>query len=163
MRRRLLLALPGVGALVASRAFGGETQETAARGDGAAPRVSRKALTKHSGLKAAFKVPKSAAKQAKYLNSLTALLSLTPAQQEQAATVFAKAASARVAAHVDLQAAHQTLADAVKNNDTAAIARVSKALGAFTSQRISNGALANAAFFQLLTPDQQTKLSQFQG
>ena len=162
MMRRSLLALPGVGALVASRAFG-QTQETAAPSVGATPRVSHKTLTKHSGLKAAFKVPKSAAKQTKYLNSLTALLSLTPAQQEQAATIFANAAGTRVAAHSELQAVHQTLADAVKNNDATSISRASRSLGALLSQRISNGALANAAFFQLLTPDQQIKFSQFQG
>lgn len=162
MRRRFLLALPGIGALVASRAMG-QTREMAVPIDGAAPHVSRKTLTKHSGLKAAFKVPKSAAKQTKYLNSLTAVLSLTPAQQEQAATIFANAAGARVTAHGNLQAAHKTLADAVKNNDTASISRASTALGFLMAQRISNGALANAAFFQLLTPDQQAKLSQFQG
>ncbi|MGB7759665.1 MAG: hypothetical protein WBL61_07550 [Bryobacteraceae bacterium] len=162
MRRRLLLALPGLGALVAGRAFG-QGEGTATPGDNAAPRVSRKTLTKHSGLKAAYKVPKSAAKQAKYLNSLTALLSLTPAQQEQAATIFASAASARVAAHASHQAAHQALSDAVRNNDANAISRTSRILGNLTSQHISNGALANAAFFQILTSDQQSKLSQFQG
>lgn len=162
MRRRFLLALPGIGALVANRALG-QTQETAAIRDSAGPRVSRKTLTKHSGLKAAFKVPKSAAKQAKYLNSLAAVLSLSSAQQEQATAIFADAASARVAAHGNLQAAHKTLADAVKTNDTAGISRASTTLGALMAQRISNGALANAAFFQLLTPDQQTRLSQFQG
>jgi len=162
MRRRFLLALPGIGALVANRAFG-QTQETAAVSEGASLRLSRKTLTKHSGAKAAYKVPKSAAKQVKYLNSMTALLSLTPAQQEQAAAIFANAASARTAAHANLQAAHRQLAAAVTNNDSAAISRTSAALGVLMSQRFSSGAMANAAFFQLLTPDQQSKLAQFQG
>jgi len=162
MRRRFLLALPGIGALVANKAFG-QTQGTSAVSDGAPLRISRKTLTKHSGSKAAYKVPKSAAKQVKYLNTMTALLSLTPAQQEQAAAIFANAASARVRAHSDIQAAHRQLAAAVTNNDGASISRTSAALGALMSQRFSNGAMANAAFYQLLTPDQQTKLVQFQG
>jgi Spy/CpxP family protein refolding chaperone len=161
MNRRSLIALPGIAAFAASQAFG-QTQEMASASNGVVTHVSRKTLAKHTGAKAAYKVPKSAGKQVRYMNSLTALLSLTTAQQQQASAIFTNAAGTRASVHSSLKAARKALSDAVKNNDTGAISQASTALGALTSQHISNGALANAAFFQLLTPDQQTKLSQFQ-
>jgi Spy/CpxP family protein refolding chaperone len=160
MNRRSLIALPGIAAFAASQAFG-QTQETAS--DGVVPHVSSKALAKHSGSKASYKVPKSAGKQARYLNSLTALLSLSAAQKQQAATIFAGAANSRVSVHSSLKAARKALRNAVTSNDTGAISQASTALGSLTSQHIQYGALANAALFQLLTPDQQTKLSLYQG
>ena len=161
MNRRSLIALPGIAAFAATQAFG-QTQETTASG-GLVPHVSHKTLVKHTGAKAAYKIPKSAGKQVRYLNSLTALLSLTTAQQLQAATIFTNAAGTRTSIHSSLKAARKALSDAVKSSDTGAISQASTALGALTSQHISNGALANAAFFQLLTPDQQTRLVQYQG
>jgi len=161
MNRRSLIALPGIAAFAATQAFG-QTQETAAS-NGVVPHVSRRTLAKHTGAKAAYKVPKSAGKQARYLNSLTALLSLNTAQRQQAAAIFTGAANARVSVHSSLKAARKALRDAVKSNDTGSISQVSTALGSLTSQHISYGALANAAFFQLLTPDQQSKLAQYQG
>jgi hypothetical protein len=143
--------------LAASRAFS-QTQTTAPATGTGTP-ISRKALVKHSGSKSAYKLPTSAAKQTKYLNSLTALLSLTSTQQQQAAGIFANAATAGVSIHTSLKAARKALKDAVKNNDYGAISQVSNALGALTAQHVSNGALANAAFFQLLTQDQQTTMS----
>ena len=162
MNRRVLIALPGIAAFAASRAFG-QTQEVAVPGDGAVAHVSRKALTKHSGSKAAYKVPKNATKQTRYLGSLTALLSLTPTQQQQAAGIFTNAASTLASVRSNLKAARKALSEAVRNNDTGRISQASTALGALTSQYVSNGALANAAFVQLLTADQQAKLSQFRG
>ena len=159
MNRRSLIALPGIAAFAASQAFG-QTQETTPE---VVPHVSRKTLAKHTGAKAAYKVPKSPGKQARYLNSLTALLSLTTAQRQQAAAIFAGAANARISVSSSLKAGRKALRDAVKNNDTGSISQASTAIGSLTSQHISYGALANAAFFQLLTPDQQTKMSQYQG
>jgi hypothetical protein len=161
MNRRSLIALPGIAAFAASQAFG-ETQETTSS-DGVAPHMSTKTLIKHSGAKAAYKVPKSAAKQTRYLNSLTALLSLTSAQQSTAAAIFANAASTRASVHSSLKAARKALQDAVKNNDSGAVTQASAALGVLTGQKIANGAAANSAIFQLLTPAQQAKLSQFRG
>jgi hypothetical protein len=108
--------------------------------------VSRKTLAKHTGAKAAYKVPKSAGKQARYLNSLTALLALTTAQQQQASVIFANANGTRASVHSSLKAARKALSDAVRANDAGAISQASTALGALTSQHISNGALANAEF-----------------
>lgn len=162
MNRRLLIALPGVAAFAASRAWG-QTEEADAAGNGVLTHVSKKALAKHTGAKSAYKVPKNATKQAKYLSSLTVLLSLTPTQQQEAAAILTNAASTRASIHASLKAARRALSGAVQNNDTGGIAQASTALGTLMAQYISNGAAANAALFQFLTPDQQTKMSQLLG
>lgn len=161
MERRIFVALPGVAALAASRAFG-QTPDTDGPGGGTGPHLSRKALVKHSGSKGAYRVPKNAIKQAQYVSTLTALLSLTSSQQQQVADIYTNAATMRATVTTSLKAARKALRDAVKNNDTGGIAQASATLGTLTGQFVSNGAIANAAVFQLLTPDQQTKLSQFQ-
>lgn len=160
MRRRTLIALPGLAALAATQAIG----QTDQRGTGfPVPHISKKAIAKHSGLKSTYKVPKSAAKQTKYINSLSVLLALTAVQQEQATALFASAAATSVSLHASLKAARKALSDGIRNNDTGGISHAAAALGAMTGQHAFNGAVANAAFFQLLNPDQQAKLSQFQG
>jgi hypothetical protein len=161
MNRRSLIALPGIAAFAASQVIG-QTQETGSS-DGVVRHVSTKTLVKHSGSKSAYKVPKSASKQNRYLNSLTALLSLSSAQQTAAAAIFTNAGSTRASLHSSLKAARKALKDAVRSNDSGAMTQTSSTLGILTGQKMANGAAANAALFQLLTPAQQTKLSQFQG
>jgi hypothetical protein len=156
-----MVALPGIAAAVASRALG-QTRDSVAANNGVVSHLNRKVLAKHSGLKSAYKVPKSAAKQAKYVNSLTALLSLSVGQQQQAATILANAAVTNKQLHINLKAARKALSDAVQANDAGTISQASAALGTLTGQHISNGALANAMVFQLLTTAQQGKLAQFQ-
>jgi len=160
MNRRSLIALPGVAAFAASQAFG-QTRETASAG--VAPHVSTKALVKHSGSKASYKIPKSAVKQARYVNSLTALLSLNSSQQSTAAAIFANAATTQASVKASLKAARNALKAAVKSNDSGAISQTSAALGVLTGQHIANGAAANAAIYQLLTTDQQARLALYQG
>lgn len=157
MNRRSLIALPGVAAFAASQAFG-QTRETAST-----PHVSTKALVKHSGSKAAYKIPKSVAKQTRYVNSLTALLSLTSSQQSTAAAIYANAATTQSSVKTSLKAARKALQAAVKTNDSGAISQTSTALGVLTGQHIANGAAANAAIVQLLTPEQQARLALVQG
>jgi hypothetical protein len=163
MNRRSLVALPGIGiaAFAASRAFA-QTPETASR-DGVVSHISAKTMVKHSGAKAAYKVPKGQAKQTRYLNSLTTLLSLTSAQQVTAAAILANAANTRASVSASLKAARKALRDAVQGNDSGAMTQASTALGVLTGQKIASGAAANAALFQLLSPAQQAKLSQYQG
>jgi Spy/CpxP family protein refolding chaperone len=93
---------------------------------------------------------------------LTTALTLTTAQQQQATTIFTNSALADTTVHDNLKTAHQSLSDAVKNNNTAAIDQVSTTIGNLTAQLTSNDAKANAAFYQILTPDQQAKLTQLQ-
>ena len=67
------------------------------------------------------------------------------------------------ATHDKMKAAHQTLHDAVKANDPAAIDLAAGSIGNLTAQLVSSQAKAHAAFFQLLTPDQQAKMVKMHG
>jgi hypothetical protein len=151
-----MIAIPGIAALVASRAFSqAEVVQNTTR------TVSTKSLTSHSGLKAAYKIPKSAKKVAKFVNTLTAMLALTPSQQQSATAIFTSAVGSHKSIKTGIKPLHVTLGAAVRNNDTVGISQTSASLSLLAAQVISNGALANAAFFQLLTPAQQATLSQF--
>lgn len=156
MERRMMLALPGLAAIAATRAFSQTENQTR-------PGVSRKALTAHSGAKSTYKIPKSTSKLNKYLNGLTALLSLTPAQQQQASAILTDAASAQASIRSSLKSVRNTLSAAVMVNDTGGISQASASLAALMGQKYSNGALANAAVFQMLTPNQQGRLAQLHG
>ena len=89
-------------------------------------------------------------------------MALTSDQQAQADAIFSSAVTARAALRGNLKTARQNLRDAVKNMDTAAIDRLSGAVGSLKAQLISVGAGANAAFYRTLTPDQQAKLAPLQ-
>ncbi len=97
-----------------------------------------------------------------HLAMLTKHLDLTAAQQQQATTIFTNAASAQTTLHASLKTAHDGLNSAIKNNDTAGIDQAAATIGNLTAQMISNHARSQAAFFQILTPDQQTKMTQFE-
>jgi Spy/CpxP family protein refolding chaperone len=91
---------------------------------------------------------------------LTTLLSLTSNQQTEATTILTNAAASAAVVRTSLQTARQSLADAVTKNDTAAIDQASTTIGNLTAQLTSTEAKSDAAFYQILTPDQQTKFSQ---
>jgi Spy/CpxP family protein refolding chaperone len=160
MNRRQMMILPGV-ALVAHRGFAQVAQRSELGSERVAPHVSHKVLLKYSSPKAISKVPKNEAKSAKYLNSLTTLLSLSSGQQAQATTIFGAAVTAHAALRNNLKTARASLSAAVKNNDSAGINQASGAIGNLTAQITAAGASANAAFYQILTPEQQSKLGQF--
>jgi hypothetical protein len=151
--------LPGV-ALVAHQVSAQVAQASGGGSTPASQRVSHKLLLKYDRPKAISKVPKTAAKLAKYLNSLNTLLALNSAQQQQAAAIFSAAVGVRAGIRSDMKVARQSLTAAIKNNDSAGIAQLSTALGNLTGQHTAAGANANAAFYQILTTDQQGKLSQ---
>jgi len=96
------------------------------------------------------------------VNFLTTLLSLTTAQQQQATTIFTGAASTEASLHANMKTAHEGLGDAVKTNNSATIEQFSTTIGNLTAQMVANQAKADAAFYLILTPDQQTKFSQFE-
>ncbi len=121
-----------------------------------------KSASKYGRAKYAYKIPKTTAKLTKYMNFLSAFLSMTSAQQQQATNIFTTAISSKSALRGQVQAAHVALSNAVKANDGTAINQASAAIGALGAQRRALGAQANASFFQLLTPAQQSTLSQFQ-
>jgi Spy/CpxP family protein refolding chaperone len=97
-----------------------------------------------------------------HLAMLTKHLDLSAAQQQQATTIFTNAAASQTTIHNSLKTAHDGLSSAIKTNDTAAIDQAAATIGNLTAQMISNHAKAQAAFFQILTPDQQTKMSQME-
>lgn len=94
---------------------------------------------------------------------LTTLLTLTTAQQQQATNIFTNSATADATVRTNLQTAHTALADAIKKNDTAGIDPAANTIGNLTAQLTSNNAKADAAFYLILTPDQQTKLASLKG
>jgi Spy/CpxP family protein refolding chaperone len=91
---------------------------------------------------------------------LTTVLSLTSAQQASATTIFTNAATTALGLRTQLKTQRQGLTTAVQNNDTATIGSVSTAIGGLVAQMVSNKATAYASFYQLLTPDQQSKFTQ---
>ena len=91
---------------------------------------------------------------------LTSLLSLTTAQQSQATTIFTNALNAVTPLQTTINTDHTSLQAAVKSNDTATIDQLASALGMAQGQIISIQNKADAAFYAILTSDQQTKLSQ---
>ena len=56
-----------------------------------------------------------------------------------------------------MRTANQSLVDAVKKNDTAAIDQVSANIGTLQGQLTAIQSKADAAFYAILTPDQQSK------
>ncbi len=94
---------------------------------------------------------------------LTTLLTLTTAQQQQATNIFTNSSTANAAVHTNLQTAHTAIKDAVKKNDNAGIDRAATTIGNLTAQLTSNDAKADAAFYLILTPDQQAKLTSLKG
>ncbi len=94
---------------------------------------------------------------ARHVQRLTTLLGLTTAQQTQATTIFINAATASQSLRTSVHTNRQSLSDAIKKNDTASIDTLSTALGTLTGQLTSIQAKADAAFYAILTADQQAK------
>ena len=158
MNRRQMVMLPGLAALATSRGF---SQTPQATGDpSTAPAtLSHKVIAHYSRLKSFYKVPKSVAKQTKYINFFTTLLSLSPSQQTELAGLFATASAAQAKVKASMKSARMRLSKAVTNNDGAGINRTTVAMGTLSAQRHTIGAGANAAFYQMLTPNQQATLN----
>jgi Spy/CpxP family protein refolding chaperone len=95
----------------------------------------------------------------RHLDFLTKQLSLTPQQQQQASTIFSEAANNAKATHDQMRTAHDSLKAAIQKNDSAGIEQAANTIGSLTTQMITSHAKAQAAFYQTLTPEQQTKMS----
>jgi hypothetical protein len=98
---------------------------------------------------------------AREVTFLTHLLTLTTAQAAQATTIFTTALNAVTPIDTQITTAQTALAAAVKTNATATIATQATAIGTLQGQIIALQAKADAAFYLLLTTDQQTKLGNF--
>ncbi|MDP8979488.1 MAG: Spy/CpxP family protein refolding chaperone [Acidobacteriota bacterium] len=93
------------------------------------------------------------------VDRLTTLLGLTTAQAAQATTIFTNALTAITPLHTNLSADNTALQAAVQNNAAAAIDTLSAAIGTLTGQIIAIQNKADAAFYAILTSDQQAKLN----
>ncbi|MFN7998919.1 MAG: Spy/CpxP family protein refolding chaperone [Bryobacteraceae bacterium] len=96
------------------------------------------------------------------LQFLTSQLSLTADQQKQATTIFSNQDAAMTSVRANLKNAHQSLEDAVKSNNLTSIEQLSSTIGNLMGQMTAAEAKARAAFYQVLTPDQQSKLTQIE-
>src|SRR5262249_46220353 len=97
-----------------------------------------------------------------HLKFMTARLGLTPEQQTQAAAIFADAEAGESSAHTGLKTARQALQDAIKSNNTVGIEQLSASIGNLTAQLTAAQYKPRAAFYQVLTPDQPSKLDQME-
>ena len=150
-RRQMILSGAAVAAGVASTARPATLSRSGA-----------KTLLKLSHPKSSSKIPKTESKRTKYLDSLNTALTLSPDQQQQAATLFTNALATRTALRSSLKTARQNLSEAVKNNNAAAVDQMSAAIGNLKAQLISTGASTHAAFYRILNADQLARLTQFQ-
>lgn len=88
---------------------------------------------------------------------LATLLSLTSAQQTQATTIFTNAYTSSQSVQTSLRTDRQSLSAAVKTNNTTMIDQISATIGTLQGQLTDIHAKAEAAFYAILTADQQTK------
>lgn len=91
------------------------------------------------------------------VDRLAQRLSLTDAQKTQATKIFTDAQTASQPIITSIQDNHTSLRDAVKKNDLGAIDQLSSTIGGLNGQLTSIQAKADAAFYAILTPDQQSK------
>ncbi len=94
---------------------------------------------------------------------LTTLLTLTTAQQAQATTIFTNEQNAIAPIQTEVQTAHTSLATAIKSNQTATIDTLTAQLGTYNGQILDIQSKAQAAFYAILTTDQQTKYDTLHG
>jgi hypothetical protein len=156
MNRRQMVILPGV-AFAATRGFA-QAQQPAATSSSSGT-VSHKALARYGRPKYAYKVPGSARKQGKYISFLTTLLSLSPGQQAETASIFAAASTSASELKPAAKANKRSLGASAGANNSVGIGQAALAIGKMAAERHTIGARANAAFFQILTADQQETLT----
>jgi Spy/CpxP family protein refolding chaperone len=88
---------------------------------------------------------------------LASYLTLTDAQKAGATSIYTNACTAGQTIQTNLQTSRQSLASAVKKNDTATIATLAATIGTLTGQLTAINSTADASFYALLTADQQTR------
>jgi Spy/CpxP family protein refolding chaperone len=90
---------------------------------------------------------------------LTTLLTLTTGQATQATTIFTTALNSITPIDTQITTAQTALSAAIKSNTAATITTQAAAIGTLEGQIVAIQANADAAFYLLLTADQQTKLN----
>ena len=94
---------------------------------------------------------------------LTQMLSLTTDQTAQATTIFTNAETAITPIQTNLQTYRTSLETAVKGNQVGTIDTLAGQIGTAQGQVLDIQSKANAAFYAILTSDQQTKLNSMPG
>ena len=97
---------------------------------------------------------------ARQVSMLTTLLSLTSAQQASATTIFTTEETTLATSRTSLRQDESSLQTAIEANDSATIESDATAIGTLQGQGILARSQAEAAFYMLLTADQQTKYKQ---
>ena len=93
---------------------------------------------------------------------LTTVLSLTSAQQTQVTAILTSAEANRSTFHTSMKTAHTSLQNAIHSNDAAAMEAAANSIGTLTAQETLAHAKTEAAIYQVLTADQQTKMAQLE-
>jgi periplasmic protein CpxP/Spy len=93
---------------------------------------------------------------------MTTVLSLTSAQQTQIKTVLTNAAANEGTTRTSIKTAHEALKTAIHSNDAATMEQAANTIGTLTAQEALAHAKTEAAIYQMLTPEQQTKMSQLE-
>ena len=93
---------------------------------------------------------------------LSAYLNLTPAQQAQEKAIFQDARQSAQPLRQQLRQTRQSLKAAVQANDTAQIQQLAKTEGSELGELMAIRSTARAKVHQVLTPEQQQKLSTLQ-
>lgn len=94
------------------------------------------------------------------VSRLTTLLMLTPGQVTEATNIFTTEQSALSSVATTMKTARTALQTAIQANNTAEISTAAGTIGTLTTTEVTAHATADAAFFALLTPTQQTQYKQ---
>ncbi len=97
-----------------------------------------------------------------HVDMLTKHLSLDAQQQQQATSIYTEEANGAKSLHDQMRTAQQNLQAAIQKNDTGAIEQASNTIGNLMGQMTMTHAKADAAMFQVLHPDQQSRFAQME-
>jgi hypothetical protein len=110
-----------------------------------------------------FGPPDPATMVQRRVERLTAVLGLSSSQVTQATTIFTNAETAVQPIQTQMQTYHTSLLTAIKGNQVATIGQVAAQIGTAEGQILDVQAKAEAAFYAILTSDQQTKVNAMPG
>ncbi|MGA7919884.1 MAG: Spy/CpxP family protein refolding chaperone [Candidatus Acidiferrales bacterium] len=96
------------------------------------------------------------------VNYLTTVLSLNSEQQTKITNILTTAMANKSTTHTSMKTAHSSLKTAIQSNDAAGMEQAANAIGSLVAQETLAHAKTEAAIYQVLTPEQQTKLTQLQ-
>jgi len=91
------------------------------------------------------------------VDRMSDVLKLNKDQQKQISAIYTDAVTANQQLMVKMRDANQSLAQAIKSNDSNGIIQAANTIGTLTAQMTVNNAKAEAAVYALLSPDQQAK------